>query len=218
MDATAAQSQRATSLDQLTAANGGPADNVGLGSSPPQQAMQQATAHTNASDNELVQDILQEMQSGNDAAAAQASAAANNAAIARQMDPNVNGNGPAPETAADIQAYAAETNAGLELEKQYGQMPSSASMAFGRTADEDTAHKGIFAKFNPIEFVKTVLLFMILYIVFTSGLVQGLMCKIPMLCVAAAEGVVADPKLNFMGTVAVAFVAGLVMAMVQAFV
>ena len=138
MDATAAQSQRATSLDQLTAANGGPADNVGLGGSP-QQAMQQATAHTNASDNELVQDILQEMQSGNDAAAAQASAAANNAAIARQMDPNVNGNGPAPETAADIQAYAAETNAGLELEKQYGQMPSSASMAFGRTADEDAS-------------------------------------------------------------------------------
>lgn len=217
MDATAAQSQRATSLDQLTAANGGPADNVGLGGSPPQQAMQQATAHTNASDNELVQDILQEMQSSNDAAAAQASAAANNAAIARQMDPNINGNVPAPETAADIQAYSAETNAGLELEKQYGQMPSSASMAFGRTA-EDTAPKGLFAKFNPIEFVKTVLLFMILYIVFTSGLVQGLMCKIPMLCVAVAEGVVADPKLNFMGTVAVAFMAGLVMATVQAFV
>ena len=52
----------------------------------------------------------------------------------------------------------------------------------------------------------------------TSGLVQGLVCKIPMLCVAVTEGVVADPKLNFMGTVAVAFVAGLVMATVQAFV
>lgn len=210
MDATAAQSQRATSLDQLTAANAGGAPD-GPAGAPPQQAMQQA------SDNELVQDILQEMQTGNDVAAAQASAASNDAAIARQMDPNVHGDGPAPESAADLQAYAAETNAGLELEKQYGQMPSPASMAFGR-ADEDAAPKGLFAKFNLIEFVKTVLLFMILYIVVTSGLVQGLVCKIPMLCVAVAEGVVADPKLNFMGTVAVAFVAGLVMATVQAFV
>ena len=212
MDATAAQSQRATSLDQLATANAGGPPNAGVTGAPPQQAMQQA------SDNELVQDILQEMQTGNDVAAAQASAATNDAAIARQMDPNVHGDGPAPESAADLQAYAAETNAGLELEKQYGQMPSPASMAFGRAADEDAAPKGIFAKFNPIEFVKTVLLFMILYIVVTSGLVQGLVCKIPMLCVAVAEGVTADPKLNFMGPVAVAFVAGLVMATVQAFV
>lgn len=211
MDATAAQSQRATSLDQLTATNAGGAPD-GPAGAPPQQAMQQA------SDNELVQDILQEMQTGNDVAAAQASAAANDAAMARQMDPNVHGDGPAPESAADLQAYAAETNAGLELEKQYGQMPSPASMAFGRAVDEDAAPKGLFAKFNLIEFVKTVLLFMILYIVVTSGLVQGLVCKVPMLCAAVAEGVVADPKLNFMGTVAVAFVAGLVMATVQAFV
>ena len=212
MDATAAQSQRATSLDQLTAANAGSIDNVVPGGAPPQQAMQQA------SDNELVQDILQEMQTGNDTAAAQASAAANDASIARQMDPHVHGDGPTPESATDLQAYAAETNAGLELEKQYGQMPSPASMAFGRTSDEDIASKGIFAKFNLIEFIKTVLLFMILYIVVTSGLVQNLVCKIPILCTAVAEGVVADPKPNFMGTVAVAFVAGLVMATVQAFV
>lgn len=211
MDATVSQTQRSTSLDQLTAA---PTTTSPVTNAPPQQEMQQQGINPNASDSELVKDILQEMQSETNPGSNNQQTTSDEAALARQMDLNVHNTVMQPETQQELQAYAQETNKGLELENQHGQMPDPASLLL-REPHETTAPKGWFSNFSVVEFAKTVLLFMILYIVVSSQFVQGLVCKIPTFCTAVADGVV-GPRLNFMGTVVLAFVTGLVMATVQA--
>jgi hypothetical protein len=211
MDATVSQSQRSTSLDQLATA--APTNTNPVTNAPPQQQMQQQGINPNASDSELVKDILQEMQSETNQGSNVQQTTSDEAAINRQMDPNVHNTVMQPETQQDLQAYAQETNKGLELDNQYGQMPDPASLLL-KEQHESNAASGWFSKFSVVEFAKTVLLFMILYIVVSSQFVQGLVCKIPTFCTAVADGV--SPQLNFMGTVVLAFVTGLVMATVQA--
>ena len=211
MDATVSQTQRSTSLDQLASA--GPTNTNPVINAPPQQDMQ--GINPNATDSELVKDILQEMQSDTNSGSNNQQTTSDEAALARQMDPNVHNTAMQPETQQDLQAYAQETNKGLELENQYGQMPDPASLLM-KEPHATTVTKGWFSNFSVVEFAKTVLLFMILYIVVSSQFVQGLVCKIPTFCTVVAEGVTGSPQLNFMGTVVLAFVTGLVMATVQA--
>ena len=212
MDATVSQTQRSTSLDQLTTTV--PTNTNLVTNAPPQQEMQQQGMNPNASDSELVKDILQEMQSSeNNLGSNIQQTTSDEAALARQMDPNVHNTVMQPETQQDLRDYAQETNKGLELDNKYGQMPDPASLLL-KEQNESTAAAGWFSKFSVVEFAKTVLLFMILYIVISSQFVQGLVCKIPTFCTAVVDG--GSPQLNFMGTVVLAFVTGLVMATVQA--
>lgn len=212
MDATVSQTQRSTSLDQLSSAV--PTSTSPVTNAPPQQEMQQQGINPNASDSELVKDILQEMQSETNPGSNNQLATSDEAALARQIDPNVHNTVMQPETQQELQAYAQETNKGLELENQHGQMPDPASLLMREPLDT-TASKGWFSNFSVVEFAKTVLLFMILYIVISSQFVQGLVCKIPTFCRPVTEGM-AGSQLNFLGTVILAFVSGLVMATVQA--
>jgi hypothetical protein len=191
-------SQRATSLEQLSDANPNANAAPHAGMAPPQQGMQQ-TPH-GATDNELVQDILQEMQSNDGPALPSANAAA----LAHQMDAQVHDTMP-PDTQAEMQAYAEHARG-----EDHAPAPTFAPVPTFDAALTPTA-KG----FSLVEFAKTTLLFMILYIVVTSGVFQSLVRKVPVFC-TVVEG--ADPTVNFMGTVAVALVAGLLMAGVQVFV
>lgn len=213
MDATASQSQRSTSLDQLTTAVSSGTNPVL--NTPPQQEMQQQGINPNASDSELVKDILKEMHSDNNPGSNIQQTTSDEASLARQLDPNVHNTVMQPETQQDLQAYVQETNKSLEFENQHGQMPDPASLLLNNKHEAIT-NTGWFSNFSVVEFAKTVLLFMILYIIISSQFVQGLVCKIPTFCTVVTDGIVSSPKLNFMGTVILAFVTGLVMATVQA--
>ena len=196
--------QRATSLDQLTANQHA---NPNL---PPQQVLQ-----GNATDKELVQDILQEMQTGNSGTIS--SDASNEAGLARQLDSNVHNESTSPTHDETPQS---PSNA-KDLPQSLQHVPEKAKLT-----DPDVAQglstqnnqKPVKQGFNLIEFVKTILLFMILYIVLSHSTVQSLLCKISAFCTPVSEGALAQPSLNFMGTVTIAFIAGLIMAAVQAFV
>lgn len=67
-----------------------------------------------------------------------------------------------------------------------------------------------------IQYAKTILLFMIVYIVVSNVNVQSLLCKLPYFSIPAVEGAVAAPQMSFLGNVGVALVAGVLMATVQA--
>ena len=196
--------QRATSLDQLSANEQADANLA------PQHALQ-----GNATDKELVQDILQEMQTGNSGTIS--SESSNQAGLARQLDSNVHDGGGSP--AHDNTPQPASTD--KDAAKSAHQAPETATLtqadANHGLATQNTQQQ-VKQGFNLIEFVKTALLFMILYIVLSHSTVQSLLCKISAFCTPVAEGTLAQPGLNFMGTVTIAFVAGLIMAVVQAFV
>ena len=147
MDATVSQSQRSTSLDQLATA--APTTTNPVTKAPPQQQMQQQGINPNASDSELVKDILQEMQSETNQGSNVQQTTSDEAAINRQMDPNVHNTVMQPETQQDLQAYAQETNKGLELNNQYGQMPDPASLLL-KEQHESNAASGWFSKFSVV--------------------------------------------------------------------
>ena len=202
-------SERATSIDQLATA---PPQQV-----PPQLAMQ--------SDTELVNDILQEINQQPPANAGTVNANSpqqqqqtNDTAFARQMDTSLQ-HSLAPTDTEQLQTYeAASRPPSLAVDDSE---EKSATRDLTATYEEPASLMngyGLFRGFDVVQFAKTILLFMIFYIVISNQHVQALLCKVPYCCAEVVADAPVAPRLTFAGTVGVALVAGVAMASVQALV
>ena len=130
-------------IDQL-AANQQPNPNL-----PPQQVLQ-----GNATDKELVQDILQEMQTGNSGTIS--SDASNEAGLARQLDSNVHNESASPTHDETPQSPSNAKDSPQSLQH----VPETAKLTHTDVAQGlSTQHnqKPVKQGFNLIEFVKTIL-------------------------------------------------------------
>lgn len=182
--------QRGTSLSQLTEHS--------LDVAPVQASM-----HDNSTDNELVDDILKEINPNQSDGVVQSSGEYN-----KQMDAQVQHN-LAPPTQGELEDYHDTTVNTLQ--------ENSEALSEGERLLHEDAHveqKGFFESFDIIQFVKTILLTMILFVVLTNTHTHSLVCKIPYLC-SAVNGVI---QLNFAGTIVLATLAGVAMATTQALV
>lgn len=190
--------QRGTSLAHLANANA--SSDEGTLAQPVQTSM-----HNNApSDNELVDDILNEInQNQNDTTGG--------AAFEQQMDTQTQHN-IAPATEQDVQDYqqaemetaVVQTNGEVSEGERLLREQSAAAVVEKPTS--------FFGSFDILQFAKTLLLTMILFIVVTNAHTQSVVCKIPQLC-STVNGVM---QLNFMGTGILALLCGIVLAVAQA--
>ena len=192
--------QRGTSLAQL--ANNGNAPDDGRQVQPVQTTM-----HNNApSDNDLVDDILNEINiNHNDATGT--------AVLEQQMDTNIQHNLP-PSTEQDVQDYQ-HAEIDTAVVQTNGEVSEGERLLREQSSTAETViqqPKGFFASFDLMQFAKTLLLTMILFIVVTNVHTQSVVCKIPQLC-NTVNGVM---QLNFMGTALLALLSGILLAVAQA--
>lgn len=218
MNTASISESRSTSIDNLDSAPSAAAI-------PDSAAVQQHMP----SDSELVNDILQEINQSNaggggteqatvDANTVTQQQQTNDSAFARQVDTHVNHDLP-PTNGNQLQDHASTAPAPLATSETHdtGLARTLAAAETGTGTDTDTGllgSLGLGGGFDILLFAKTVLLFMIMYIVISNTAVQGLLCKLPYFGTAVAEG--AAPQLSFMGTVVLALVGGVAMAGVQA--
>lgn len=182
--------QRGTSLSQLTEHS-------------LDVASVQASMHDNSTDNELVDDILKEMNQNQSDGVGQSSDEYN-----KQMDAQVQHN-LAPPTQGELEDYHETTVDTLQENDE--------ALSDGERLLHEEVHveqKGFLESFNIVQFVKTILLTMILFVVLTNAHTHSLVCKIPYFC-SAVHGVM---QLNFAGTIVLATLAGVAMATIQALV
>ena len=186
--------QRGTSLDQLNDA------------SPSAEQPVQAPMHNNTqTDNELVDDILNEINQNQ----ADGNAASQ---YQQQMDAQTQHKMP-PATEQDVQDYQ-QAEIDTATVQTNGDVVSEGEQLLREQSVVDNAPKGFLASFDGMTFAKTLLLTMILFIVVTNVHTKSLVCKIPSFC-SAVNGVM---QLNFVGTSVLALLCGLVLASAQAFV
>ena len=211
-------SERATSIDQLATA-------------PPQQQQQQQQQVppqlAMQSDTELVNDILQEINQQPPPANAgtvnanspQQQQQTNDPAFARQMDTSLQHN-LAPTDAEQLQTYEAASrppSLAMHADDEEKSVTRDLTAAYEEPASLMNGY-GLFRGFDVVQFAKTILLFMIFYIVISNQHVQTLLCKVPYCCAEVVAGAPVPPRLTFAGTVGVALLAGVAMASVQALV
>ena len=224
---------RSTSIDNLGDAPAATA---------PVQQLQQQLSPQAPSDSELVNDILKEIHQSNqnsggggggnsgivDANTVQQQQMTNDSAFARQMDPNLTHDIP-PTTPQQVQNYAdaqqvgggsdsgaANRNGTGSYDTDLARTLSAAQPIDTMTTTENDGWFGFLGNLDIIQYAKTILLFMIVYIVVSNVNVQSLLCKLPYFSIPAVEGAVAVPQMSFLGNVGVALVAGVLMATVQA--
>ena len=195
---------------------------------------------TNNSSNTLVNDILREMndtpsqgQQNNENFVGQGQ---NEQAFARQIDAQAQNVDqqvqPTPEQMqelhnqeVELQKDMSETQQVLEQEQVQEQEQGQEQ---GQGQEQQNAYApsipsglmpGLSAQkgsgFDIIQFVKTILLFMILYILFSLPDIHKILCKLPFLCKNALDG---STSLNFIGIVLCALVGGVIFSTVQTFV
>jgi hypothetical protein len=195
--------QRGTSLSQL---NDTPTEPV------------QTAMHTGApTDNELVDDILKEInQNHGDVAGTGAltgDGGATSAEYQQQVDSQVQHNMP-PASAQDVYDYQ-QAEIDTATVQSNGEVVSEGERLL-REQSPATEHppRGFLGSLDLMQFAKTLLLTMILFIVVTNTHTQSLVCRIPYFC-NVVNGVM---QLNFVGTSVIALLCGVVLASVQAFV
>lgn len=195
---------------------------------------------TDNSSNTLVNDILREMndtpsqgQQNNENFVGQGQ---NEQAFARQIDAqaqNVEQVQPTPEQMqelhnqeleqnnqeVELQKDVSETQQVLEQEQEQGQEQGQEQQNAYAPSIPSGLMPGLSAQkgsgFDIIQFVKTILLFMILYILFSLPDIHKILCKLPFLCKNALDG---STSLNFIGIVLCALVGGVIFSTVQTFV
>jgi hypothetical protein len=129
------------------------------------------------------------------------------------MDPQINHNLP-PPTEQDVQDYQ-QAEMDTAVVQTNGEVSEGELLLREQsTAAEADMHRptSFFASFDLMQFAKTLLLTMILFIVVTNVHTQSILCKIPQLC-STGNGVM---QLNFMGTALLAFMSGIILAVAQA--
>ena len=146
----------------------------------------------------------------------------NDSAFARQMDPNLTHEMP-PTSTDQLKAYATtEQTGGLSTSVTSHDTDLARTLAAAQpdritgTSSENAGWFGFLGNLDIIQYAKTILLFMIVYIVVSHSTVQSLLCKLPFWGVAPAIDAVATSQMSFLGNVGVALVAGVLMATVQA--
>lgn len=192
--------ERATSIEQLSDIQ--PTLST---QSPPQLSMQ--NTQRAPTDNELVDDILNEI--GTPTQQFQDT----NAALAQQMDTQTKHN-LQPSSTQELTDYQDTVDVSV------ADVPKSSTLTDGERpllTQTTTAPKSFFESFDMIQFAKTLLLTMILFIVVTNSFTQKMLCKLPYVCSTTLTDGVASTQLNFIGTVLLAFLSGLVLSTTQAF-
>ena len=179
--------QRGTSLSQLT-------------ESSTDISPVQTTMHENSTDNELVDDILKEMNQNQNDTIGQSTDE-----YEKQMDAQVQHN-LTPSNQNELEDYQEST---VDTFDENTKVLSEGERLLHEGVQVE--QKGFFESFDVIQFVKTILLTMILFVVLTNNYTHSLICKIPYLC-STVNGVM---QLNFVGTMVLATVAGLTMATSQ---
>lgn len=184
----------------------------------------------NNSSNTLVNDILREMNDGNgqtqqDTFANQDNVVQNDQTFQRQVDTqaqNVETMQPTQEQLAELHNQESQQN--VQEQVQEIQPQEDVEVPDSQNAyPPSIAHglmPGLSAQksqgFDIIQFIKTILLFMILYILFSLPDVHKILCKLPFLCKPViGEGAA---SLNFIGIVICALLGGGIFATVQTFV
>jgi hypothetical protein len=206
--------ERATSLTNLSAEqssshHGG--GGGGGGGMPPQSVMQNSQT-----DNELVDDILKEINHTQADGGQQQPA---NPEFDQHMDPQVHHN-LSPANAQQLNDYHEQQVDSAEL-AQNGRVLSERdtnSLLQQPQQQQHAADASRLGGFDIVQFAKTLLLTMILFIVVTNKHVHGLLCKIPYMCTTTIVEGIASSQVNFIGTILMAFVSGLVLSTAQAFV
>jgi len=195
--------QRGTSLSQLNEAH--PAEPV------------QTAMHTGApTDNELVDDILKEInQNQGDVVgtgALNGDGGVASAEYQQQVDSQVQHNLP-PATAQDVHDYQ-QAEIDTATVQSNGEVVSEGERLLREQSPATEQPRGFLGSLDLMQFAKTLLLTMILFIVVTNTHTQSLVCRIPYFC-NVVNGVM---QLNFVGTSVIALLCGVVLASVQAFV
>lgn len=248
MNAVPQIATRSTSIDQLPDSSAPPAAVApvvlsapplasGMVGAVPGADAGQSSGVAGPSDSELVNDILQEINQSNaakqaggvvDANSVTQQQHTNDSAFARQMDPNMNRDIPAV-TPQQADNYAAAGKASATTPGTTSTTTSFATashdpdlartLAAAQSADAAPSLLGGFGGFDVIQYAKTLLLFMIVYIVMSNTNIQQLLCKLPYFCANVAEVTSGSaPQMSFLGTVVVAVFGGVAMASVQAYV
>jgi hypothetical protein len=209
--------ERATSLTNLSAEqpsahHGG----GGGGGMPPQSVMQNSQT-----DNELVDDILKEINhtqvDGGQQQQQQQQQHPTNPEFDQHMDPQVHHNLP-PGNAQQLNDYHEQQVDSAELAQNGRVLSDSLQQQQQATEATEATEASRFEGFSIVQFAKTLLLTMILFIVVTNKHVQGFLSNIPYMCTTTIVEGVTSSQVNFMGTVLMAFASGLVLATTQAFV
>jgi hypothetical protein len=184
-----------------------------------ERATIQQTAQT---DNELVDDILNEIQSSN---------VSSNPSSVSGTNPSTSLETSAPHATDDQTKHALQPSTAQDLTEFQNKVSVAESNADANALDlsegerllrnsstiQDTP-KSFWETFDVIQFAKTLLLTMILFILVTNTHTQTLLCKLPYVCTTTLVDGVSKTQLNFIGTVLLAFVSGTILASVQAFV
>ena len=190
---------------------------------PPQTMMQQSNPN-NISDNELVDDILKEINQNQNAEAPTATATTehqtkeastedmNQTTLSMQMDPQVQHN-IEPSTAHDLQGYHNTQVAASPPELSHGEKLLHEQHGLLTPIESND----MFSSFNIIQFAKTFLLTMMLFIIVTNSYTHTLLCKIPYLCTTTLVNGISNSQLNFAGTMVLASLSGFLVATAQAF-
>ncbi len=197
--------QRETQIETLT--NNTPTQDTtnALQQSPPQLPMQNAPPQS-LSDNELVDDILNEINTAN----ASTEEKGESSEFAQHMD-NTTTHALQPSSPQDLKDYQ------NKVDVAESQNTLSEGERLLRAQRQTTEPKSFLESFDMIQFAKTLLLTMILFIVVTNSHTQKLLCKLPFICTTTMVEGVASTQLNFMGTILMAFLCGLVLSSAQAF-
>ena len=198
--------QRGTSLSQLNEAN--PAEPV------------QTAMHNNApTDNELVDDILKEINQNNGDVVGTGALNGDGGGVPsaeyqQQVDTQIQHNMP-PATAQDVHDYQqAEIDTATVQSNGEVVLSDGERLLREQSPSATEQPRGFLGSLDIMQFAKTLLLTMILFIVVTNAHTQSLVCRIPYFC-NVVNGVM---QLNFVGTSAIALLCGVVLASVQAFV
>lgn len=197
--------QRETQIETLT--NNTPTQDTtnALQQSPPQLPMQNAPPQS-LSDNELVDDILNEINTANTPTEEKGESSE----FAQHMD-NTTTHALQPSSSQDLKDYQ------NKVDVAESQNTLSEGERLLRAQRQTTEPKSFLESFDMIQFAKTLLLTMILFIVVTNSHTQKLLCKLPFICTTTMVEGVASTQLNFMGTILMAFLCGLVLSSAQAF-
>jgi len=203
---------RATSIQQLNETSQPQIPSMSqttMSSQPPQLSMQNAQQHS-PTDNELVDDILNEI--GTTTPQLNQQIQNTNAELEQHMD---------TQTKHHLQPSSTQELTDYQDTVSVVDTAKTSELSDGERllrAQATTAPKSFFESFDMIQFAKTLLLTMILFIVVTNSFTQKMLCKLPYICSTTMVEGIASTQLNFIGTVLLAFVSGLVLSTAQAFV
>lgn len=202
--------QRETQIETLTNNTPTQQDTTNaLQQSPPQLPMQNAPPQS-LSDNELVDDILNEINTANTPSQSNADEKVESSEFTQHMD-NTTSHALQPSSSQDLQDYQ------NKVDIAESQDTLSEGERLLRAQRQTTEPKSFLESFDMIQFAKTLLLTMILFIVVTNSHTQKLLCKLPFICTTTMVEGVASTQLNFMGTILMAFLCGIVLSSAQAF-